>query len=69
LATPRSTRSALALRAKFRTRWFAFPNRQVIVDLEIPVTRCAFPAAGRYLFELCFEAETIASRWFDARLA
>src|SRR5262245_20006235 len=31
------------------TRWFAFPDRQVIVDLEIPVTRCAFPAAGRYL--------------------
>src|SRR4051812_40214665 len=36
-------------------RWYAFPDPGMIVHLEIPIARCAFPAPGRYSWTLRFD--------------
>jgi hypothetical protein len=44
-------------------RWFAFPSdRLEPVNMEIRVTRCIFPASGRYAFALLFDDEMAAER-------
>jgi hypothetical protein len=44
-------------------RWFAFPpDRLLLVNLEIPVKRCVFPAAGRYAVKLLFDGEVATER-------
>lgn len=39
------------------TRWYRQNEPGHLSVLEIPVTRCVFPAPGRYALLLCFEVE------------
>jgi hypothetical protein len=36
-------------------RWFTFPGRGQVANVEIPVIGCVFPAPGRYGFSLIFD--------------
>src|SRR5262249_52462419 len=46
-------------------RWFAFlADRLLILNLEIPVRKCIFPAPGRYGVRLLFDQELAAERAF-----
>src|SRR6267142_28023 len=44
-------------------KWFVAPrDRLLVLNLEIPVRKCSFPAAGRYLVRLLFDGEIAAER-------
>jgi hypothetical protein len=47
------------------TRWTAFPGRQLFVNVEIPIKRCAFPAPGRYELILRFDNKDLTRRYLD----
>ena len=49
-------------------RWHAVPDPELLLHLEIPIRRCAFPAAGRYGLSLRFDADEVAFRPVDVRL-
>lgn len=46
-------------------RWWAAPGQGFSVHVEIGVTRCAFPAPGRYALSLSFDDEELISRYLD----
>jgi hypothetical protein len=44
-------------------RWFAFPaDRLLIVNVEIPLHGCSFPAPGRYSVDLTIDGQFIPGR-------
>jgi hypothetical protein len=44
-------------------RWFAAPpDRLLVINTEMPVRKCVFPAAGRYAMTLLFDGEAAAER-------
>jgi hypothetical protein len=46
-------------------RWFAFPERWMNINLEIPIQRCVFPAPGRYRLQLRFDDQDLSHRYLD----
>ncbi len=46
-------------------RWFAFPERWMNINLEIPIKRCVFPAPGRYHVQLRFDDRYLSHRYLD----
>jgi hypothetical protein len=46
-------------------RWVTFPDPSLILNLEIRLRKCVFPAAGRYSFFLRFDGQDIARRFLD----
>jgi hypothetical protein len=46
-------------------RWIALPGRGVVVNLEVPIRKCHFPAPGRYLLSLRFNGKEITRRLLD----
>lgn len=48
-------------------RWLAFPSEPRILNLEIRVRKCIFPAPGRYTVGLRFEDGILSQRWIDVR--
>ena len=42
-------------------KWLSFPDRQ-LVNLELKVTRCVFPEAGRFLVSLRFDKQNVTNR-------
>jgi hypothetical protein len=46
-------------------RWFAFPERWMNIDLEIPINRCVFPEPGRYHLQLRFDDRYLSHRYLD----
>lgn len=46
-------------------KWVAFPNRWMIVNLEIRLRECVFPSPGRYSLQLCFDDRDLAQRYLD----
>lgn len=46
-------------------RWFALAGRGQPMHLEIPVRRCVFPAPGRYILALSFDAKRLTHRLID----
>jgi hypothetical protein len=46
-------------------RWFAFPRGVRIVNLEIKVRRCIFPAPGRYALSLRFDGQELTHRYLS----
>lgn len=46
-------------------RWFAVPDPDLTVHVEIPVRRCVFPAPGRYNFSLRFDGVELTWRLLD----
>jgi hypothetical protein len=50
------------------TKWFKFPGRQLVVNLEIPLTGCVFPAAGWYAIKLLFDKQDLTQRFLDVFL-
>jgi hypothetical protein len=49
-------------------RWYAIPQSDLLIHLEIPVRRCAFPAPGRYGLSLRLDDEELAFRPLEIRL-
>jgi hypothetical protein len=47
--------------------WYTVPDPDLIVNLEIKVRRCIFPAPGRYGFSLRFEDKELAYHPLDVR--
>ncbi len=47
------------------TRWFTFPGRQRLTQLELKARRCVFPAPGRYRIVLSFDKHRLAERLLD----
>lgn len=43
-------------------RWLSFPQRLGLVNMEIKIRRCFFPAPGRYWVSLRFDHEETAVR-------
>jgi uncharacterized protein DUF6941 len=46
-------------------KWWASTRRLQIVNLEIMIRQCVFPAPGRYLANLRFENQLITHRHFE----
>jgi hypothetical protein len=46
-------------------KWFQFTGRQQFAHLEMPMTRCVFPAPGRYSLTLSFDDQEIDYRMLD----
>ena len=46
-------------------RWLALADSQRHIDLEVRITRCVFPAVGRYLLLLSLDGEHLAQRILD----
>ena len=46
-------------------RWITFPGRGMIVNYEIKVTRCVFPAPGQYLLTLRFDNQELTHRTLE----
>jgi hypothetical protein len=49
-------------------RPWAAPGRGLTVHVEIKVTKCSFPAPGRYRFSLSLDGEELAYRFLDIYL-
>jgi hypothetical protein len=45
--------------------WTGFPGRGMLLHREIRVTRCPFPAPGRYSLTLFFDGIEIAKHFLD----
>jgi hypothetical protein len=43
-------------------RWYSFPGRGRLAHVDVPVTKCAFPAPGRYAFKLRFDKQELTQR-------
>jgi hypothetical protein len=46
-------------------RWIGFARPGGMLQLEIPLRRCVFPAPGRYSFELHFDGQYLTQRLLD----
>jgi hypothetical protein len=46
-------------------KWYAFPGRGVLAHVDMPVTKCGFPAPGRYAFKLRFDQRDVTQRLVD----
>jgi hypothetical protein len=46
-------------------RWYAIPDPQLTVHLELPIRRCIFPAPGRYDLVLRFDGQGLTRRTLD----
>jgi hypothetical protein len=49
-------------------RWFIFPGRDAIANLELKVTRCVFPGPGLYSLTLRFDHDLLATRTLNVKL-
>jgi hypothetical protein len=47
------------------SRWFRFPGRQTLVNLEIRINGIVFPVKGRYSFRLRFDDHDLTERYLD----
>jgi hypothetical protein len=59
------TRVATEEAIYFYRRWITLPGRLLLANLEIKVTRCAFPAPGRYVFDLRFDKQDLTRRYLE----
>jgi hypothetical protein len=47
----------------YHDRWVTFPNdRLLVLNMVIPVSRCVFPAPGRYSFGLFLDKQLVSER-------
>jgi hypothetical protein len=46
-------------------RWFAFPRGVQLINLEIKVRKCRFPAPGRYAVSLRFDGQELTYRYLS----
>jgi hypothetical protein len=46
-------------------RWYVFPGRGRLAHVDLPVTKCRFPAPGRYNFKLRFDKHELTQRLVD----
>jgi hypothetical protein len=46
-------------------RWIKFPGRQNYAHLDMRLTRCIFPSAGRYCIRLLFDGQEVSKRFLD----
>lgn len=46
-------------------RWLRFAHRLMLVNLEIPVSKCIFPAPGRFFLFLRFDNQEISQRFLE----
>jgi hypothetical protein len=44
-------------------KWYTLPGRGYLSHLETKVTRCVFPASGRYRFTLHFDGQLLTERF------
>jgi hypothetical protein len=43
-------------------RWVTFPGRGMLVNLEMKVGKCVFPAPGQYMLSLRFDHQELSQR-------
>jgi hypothetical protein len=48
-------------------KWFIFPGRDAIANLELKITRCVFPGPGLYSMTLRFDSDVLASRTLNVK--
>jgi hypothetical protein len=46
-------------------RWWTVPGQGLNVHVEVRVTKCAFPAPGRYALSLSFDGRELTSRYLE----
>jgi hypothetical protein len=46
-------------------KWLTFPGRGQIVNVEIKVRNCEFPAPGRYALTLSFDNKLLTQRYLE----
>ena len=46
-------------------KWFVYPERMLVVNLEVRVHGCVFPSAGRHSVELSFDAQPVTEWAFE----
>jgi len=47
------------------SRWVTLPGRGLVMNLEIPIESCVFPAPGRYVLVLRFDKSPVAYRFLE----
>ncbi len=51
----------------FQRKWFASSDRQLTYRLEWRVSKCVFPAPGRYLLKLRLDRRELSRRYLEVR--